>query len=113
VLRCAAPLALWHVTARTAPEHNHERYRECPDYIHGIGERILAHGRDRVRPEREGDTIVTEGDCGERLAEPAGARLVVCGSRGYGPAGRFCWGVRAEGCSSTPAVRWLSCRPRP
>jgi nucleotide-binding universal stress UspA family protein len=87
--RVGGSLALWHVSARTAPEHDRERYREFTEYIHGIAERMLERGVRRVAGSQPVSTAVMEGDPGAQLAHRAkreGATWIVCGSRGYGPA---------------------------
>lgn len=100
VRRSGGSLALWHVAAQTAPEHDRERHREFTEYIHRIAERMLERGVRRVVGSQPVTTAVMEGDPGEQLADRArreGAAWIVCGSRGYGPARSVLLGSTARG----------------
>jgi nucleotide-binding universal stress UspA family protein len=99
--RLGSPLALWHVTAPTVPRRTSDPalYREFTSYIHRVAERILAKGVERLPSGAAASTAVMEGEVGETLAHRAAAKpaaLVVCGSRGYGPARTVLMGSTAR-----------------
>jgi nucleotide-binding universal stress UspA family protein len=94
-----ARMRLWFAIAPTGGEEDPRRYGEYAAQIRGWATEILERGRASLPAGVAADEVVLEGDPARAIAHAAAvarADLLVCGSRGYGPAQRVLLGATSS-----------------